>query len=215
MHGLLYVISGPSGVGKSTLIKNALKSLNGFDFSVSYTTRPKRDGETEGIDYFFVDEKTFFEMRDKNEFLEWAKVHGNYYATSKSFVEKKLKECRGLVLDVDVQGALNIQKKYEEAIYIFILPPSIKDLEKRLKNRGTETAEIMQIRLNNAKWEMSKIDNFDYIVVNHEVSESSQQLTSILVAEQLKRERYNELTSQFFFFKKQETEGVKANGFRN
>jgi guanylate kinase len=215
MPGLLYVISGPSGVGKSTLIKNALKSLNGFDFSVSYTTRPKREGEIDGVDYFFVDEETFFKMKAQDDFLEWAKVHGNYYATSKSFVEQKMQECRGLVLDVDVQGALNIQKIYEKAIYIFILPPSIKDLEERLKNRGTETQEVMQIRLNNAKWEMSKIDNFDYIVVNHDINESSQQLTSILVAEQLKRERYNELTSRFFFFKKQETEGVKANGFRN
>ncbi len=215
MDGLLYVISGPSGVGKSTLIKNALKKVNGFIFSVSYTTRKKRNGEIEGVDYFFVDEKTFFEMKEKGEFLEWAKVHDNYYATSKSFVEEKLKECRGLVLDVDVQGALNIKKIYKNGVYIFIRPPSVKDLEERLKNRGTETTEVMQIRLNNAKWEMSQIDNFNYIVVNHEIDESSQQLISIWVAEQLKKERYNEVNSNFFFFKKLEPEGVKANGLRN
>ncbi|POZ89449.1 MULTISPECIES: guanylate kinase [Petrotoga] len=200
MDGLLYIVSGPSGAGKSTLIKNSLDKVIGFSFSVSYTTREKRAGEIDGKDYFFIDKNTFFKMKEGGEFLEWAEVHGNYYATSKKSLEETLKESRGLVLDVDVQGALNIKKIYENAIYIFILPPSHEDLEKRLKKRGTESKNSLEKRLKDAEWEISHIKYFDYVIVNQEIEESTNQLISILVAEQLKRERFNESTP--FFFKK-------------
>ena len=202
MTGLLYVVSGPSGAGKSTLIKNALNSLNGFSFSVSYTTRAKREGEIDGKDYFFVSLETFMKMKENNEFLEWAKVHGNYYATSKSFVERSLQECKGLVLDVDVQGALNIKSRYPKATYIFILPPSSKDLEERLKKRGTETEDSIETRLKDAESEISQIDIFDYILVNYEILEATKQLMSILVTQQLKKENFKERDSNFSFFKK-------------
>lgn len=202
MTGLLYVVSGPSGAGKSTLIKNALNSLNGFSFSVSYTTRAKREGEIDGKDYFFVSLETFMKMKENNEFLEWAKVHGNYYATSKSFVERSLQECKGLVLDVDVQGALNIKSRYPKATYIFILPPSSKDLEERLKKRGTETEDSIETRLKDAESEISQIDIFDYILVNYEILEATKQLMSVLVTQQLKKENFKERDSNFSFFKK-------------
>jgi len=200
MQGLLYIVSGPSGAGKSTVIKSTLDKIIGFSFSVSYTTREKRPGEIDGKDYFFINKSTFLKMKEDGEFLEWAEVHGNYYATSKKFVEKKLKESRGLVLDVDVQGALNIKKIYKNAIYIFILPPSNEDLEKRLKKRGTESKDSLEIRLKDAKWEISHMKDFDYIIVNQEIKESTNQLISVLVAEQLKRERFDERAP--FFFKK-------------
>ncbi|PNR92484.1 guanylate kinase [Petrotoga sp. 9PWA.NaAc.5.4] len=202
MTGLLYVVSGPSGAGKSTLIKNALNSLNGFSFSVSYTTRAKREGEIDGKDYFFVSLETFMKMRENNEFLEWAKVHGNYYATSKSFVERSLQECKGVVLDVDVQGALNIKSRYPKATYIFILPPSPKDLEERLKKRGTETEDSIETRLKDAESEISQIDIFDYILVNYEILEATKQLMSVLVTQQLKKENFKERDFNFSFFKK-------------
>lgn len=202
MTGLLYVVSGPSGAGKSTLIKNALNSLNGFSFSVSYTTRAKREGEIDGKDYFFVSLETFMKMKENNEFLEWAKVHGNYYATSKSFVERSLQECKGLVLDVDVQGALNIKSRYPKATYIFILPPSSKDLEERLIKRGTETEDSIETRLKDAESEISQIDIFDYILVNYEILEATKQLMSVLVTQQLKKENFKERDCNFSFFKK-------------
>ncbi|KUK15940.1 MAG: Guanylate kinase [Petrotoga mobilis] len=198
MEGLLYIVSGPSGAGKSTLIKNALDKITGFSFSVSYTTREKRPGEIDGKDYFFIDKSTFFKMKEDGEFLEWAEVHGNYYATSKKILEETLKESRGLVLDVDVQGALNIKKIYKNAIYIFILPPSNEDLEKRLKKRGTESKDSLEIRLKDAKWEISHMKDFDYVIVNQEIEESTNQLISVLVAEQLKRERFDESSRCFF-----------------
>jgi guanylate kinase len=198
MQGLLYIVSGPSGAGKSTVIKSTLSKINGFSFSVSYTTREKRPGEVDGKDYFFIDKTTFLKMKEDEEFLEWAEVHGNYYATSKKFVEEKLKESRGLVLDVDVQGALNIKKIYKNAIYIFILPPSNEDLEKRPKKRGTESNDSLEMRLKDAKWEISHMKDFDYIIVNQEIKESTNQLISVLVAEQLKRERFDESTPFFF-----------------
>jgi len=198
--GLLYIVSGPSGAGKSTLIKNVLNKITGFSFSVSYTTRGRRPGEIDGKDYFFIDKSTFLQLKENGELLEWAEVHGNYYGTSKKFVEETLKKSRGLVLDVDVQGALNIKKIYRKAIYIFILPPSNEDLEERLKKRGTESEDSLEIRLKDAKWEISHIKDFDYIIVNQEIEESTNQLISVLVAEQLKRERFDESTP--FFFKK-------------
>lgn len=203
MKGLLYIISGPSGAGKSTIIKACLKKIFGFTFSVSYTTRSKRPGEVDGEDYFFIDLDTFMKMKENGEFLEWANVHGNYYATSKKFVEEKLQESYGLVLDVDVQGALNIKKSYQDAVYIFILPPSSEDLKKRLTKRGTESKDALERRLKNSQWEMSMMNEFNYVLVNCDIEESTNQLLSILVSEQLKYVRYKEEKKPLYFFKKE------------
>ncbi|SHE38338.1 guanylate kinase [Marinitoga hydrogenitolerans DSM 16785] len=203
--GILYVVSGPSGVGKSSIIKSAMSKLEGFSFSVSYTTRPPRPGEVNGKDYFFVDEKTFNKMIENDEFLEYAKVHGHMYGTSKKYIKEKINEGMNIVLDIDVQGALNVVKKMpKETVLIFIAPPSYSELKKRLMNRGTEKKEDLIIRLNDAKWELSKINEFDYLIVNEELKEAINQLISIFIAEQIKTERVTEHLGRYSFFKIEE-----------
>ncbi|AEX85946.1 guanylate kinase [Marinitoga sp. 1135] len=203
--GILYVVSGPSGVGKSSIIKEAMKRLKGFTFSISYTTRKPRPGEVNGKDYFFVDEKTFDEMVKNNEFLEYAEVHGHKYGTSKSFIKEKINEGFSIVLDIDVQGALNVVKQMrKETVLIFIAPPSYSELKKRLLNRGTEKMEDLKRRLEDAKWELSKINEFDYLIVNEDLNESINQLISIFIAEQIKTERVTEHLGNYSFFKFEE-----------
>ncbi|KLO23704.1 MULTISPECIES: guanylate kinase [unclassified Marinitoga] len=203
--GILYVVSGPSGVGKSSIIKRAMAKLEGFSFSVSYTTRPARPGETDGKDYFFVDENTFNEMVEKDEFLEYANVHGHKYGTSKKYIEKKINEGFNIVLDIDVQGALNVVKKMpKETVLIFIAPPSYSELKKRLMNRGTEKEKDLKIRLADAKWELSKINEFDYLIVNEDLNEAINQLIAIFIAEQIKTERVTEHLGKYSFFKIEE-----------
>lgn len=202
MHGILYVVSGPSGAGKSSIIKKALDIVDGFTFSVSYTTRKKRPGEKEGIDYFFISQSEFDRLKENDEFLEYAEVHGYLYGTSKNFIKDKLNEGYNIVLDVDVQGSLNIKKELpKESVLIFIAPPSYEDLEKRLKIRGTEKKEDFVKRIGDAKWEMSNLTKFDYLIVNQELSESVNQLTSIIIAEQLKLERVSDHLGKYKFFK--------------
>lgn len=203
--GILYVVSGPSGVGKSSIIKNAMSKLNGFMFSVSYTTRPPRPGEINGKDYFFVDEETFDNMVKNDEFLESAEVHGYKYGTSKSFIEEKIDEGINIVLDIDVQGALNVVKQMREnTVLIFIAPPSYSELKKRLMNRGTEKESDLKRRLADAKWELSKINEFDYLIVNEDLNEAINQLLSIFIAEQIKTERVTEHLGKYSFFKMEE-----------
>ncbi|MDN5343193.1 MAG: guanylate kinase [Oceanotoga sp.] len=186
--GILYIVSGPSGAGKSTLIKKALKTVDGFTFSVSYTTRERRPGEIDGVDYFFVDEDKFMELKEKDEFLEYAKVHGYYYGTSKTFIHEKLEQGYNIVLDVDVQGSLNIKTSIQEEnpVLIFVLPPSYTELEKRLVGRGTESERDLAKRLEDSRWEVSKINEFNYVIVNRDVNESVNQLISVIIAEQLR-----------------------------
>jgi guanylate kinase len=203
--GILYVVSGPSGVGKSSIIKNAMSKLNGFAFSVSYTTRPPRPGEVDGKDYFFVSEKEFNKMVDKNEFLEYAKVHGYKYGTSKKYISEKINEGLNIVLDIDVQGALNVINSIpEDTVLIFIAPPSYSELKKRLINRGTEREEDLKVRLEDAKWELSQINKFHYLIVNEDLNEAINQLISIFIAEQIKTSRVIEHLGKYSFFKVEE-----------
>ncbi|KAF2955782.1 guanylate kinase [Marinitoga sp. 38H-ov] len=203
--GILYVVSGPSGVGKSSIIKNAMSKLNGFIFSVSYTTRPPRPGEINGKDYFFVDENTFNKMVENNEFLEYANVHGYKYGTSKKYIKEKINEGLNIVLDIDVQGALNIIKVMpEDTVLIFVAPPSYSELKKRLMNRGTEKENDLKVRLEDAKWELSKINDFDYLIVNEDLNEAINQLISIFIAEQIKTKRVTEHLGRYSFFKLEE-----------
>ncbi|WGS65531.1 guanylate kinase [Marinitoga aeolica] len=203
--GILYVVSGPSGVGKSSIIKNAMSKLEGFSFSISYTTRPPRPGEKDGKDYFFIDEKTFDKMVENDEFLEYAEVHGHKYGTSKKYIKDKINEGMNIVLDIDVQGALNVVKKMpKETVLIFIAPPSYSELKKRLMNRGTEKEKDLKIRLADAKWELSKINEFDYLIVNEDLNEAINQLISIFIAEQIKTERVTEHLGKYSFFKFEE-----------
>ncbi|SDC68116.1 guanylate kinase [Geotoga petraea] len=188
--GVLYVVSGPSGAGKSTVIKKALDKVEGFTFSVSYTTREKRPGEIEGEDYFFISEEEFHELKEQGEFLEYAEVHGYYYGTSKSFIKEKLDEGFNIVLDVDVQGSLNIKKEMPyDSVLIFVVPPSYKELQKRLMGRGTENEKDLKKRLEDSKWEIQRMEEFDYLLENNDVPESVNRLISIIIAEQLKISR--------------------------
>lgn len=189
MAGVLYVISGPSGVGKTSIIDGVMKKVKNVVFSVSCTTRPKRPNEVDGRDYFFVDEETFKRMVEQDEFLEWAVVHGYYYGTPRKFVEEQLKNNVNVILDIDVQGAMTVMKKVEGAVFIFIAPPSFEELKCRLLKRGTERQEDMMKRLEDAKKELEQIPKFQYLIVNVDLQESIDQLTSIIVAEQLKVER--------------------------
>ncbi len=189
MNGNLYIVTAPSGGGKGTLIKQVLPQIENLSYSVSYTTRKKRVGEIHGNDYFFVEESEFRDLIKKDEFLEYAKVHSNFYGTSKTQVEKELISGNDILLEIDVQGAEEIKHKLPEAIGIFILPPSYEILSQRLVERGTETDDSLKIRLNNAKQEVKRFSEFDFIVVNDELDKAVNDLRSIFLAERLKRDR--------------------------
>jgi guanylate kinase len=166
-RGKIVVIVAPSGTGKSTLLEKLKQDLPSLEWSVSCTTRPARKGEVDGEDYFFLPEAEFLDLKAKDEFIEWAKVHSNYYGTRKSFIDEGLERGAHLLFDLDIQGCDSIKKIYgEEANVIFIEPPSVEELKKRLMARGTETREVIQERLNNAKKELTRKNDFDYNVVN-------------------------------------------------
>ncbi len=189
MKGIPFIITGPSGVGKTSIIKNVLEKFDNFTFSVSYTTRPKRKDEKEGVDYYFISEDRFKELVKAGELLEWAEVHGYLYGTSASYVTKKLEDGISVILDIDVQGALNVLKKIDEIVSIFISPPSFEVLKERLIKRGTEKNEDISRRLNDAKWELSHLSDFHYVVVNKSIEQASKNIESIILAEQLRTER--------------------------
>ena len=187
--GLLIVISAPSGTGKTTLCHMLLEEFPNMEFSISYTTRKPRPGELNGRDYFFVDRKTFERMIEEGDFLEWAEVYGNLYGTSKSQVLKALKEGKDILLDIDTQGALQVKKNFPEAVLIFILPPSLKELERRLKKRGTDDEETIKKRLQIAREEIRKALEYDYIVVNDILEVAFERLRSIITAEKCRTDR--------------------------
>jgi len=208
MTGILYVVSGPSGAGKSSMIKKALDIVDGFTFSVSYTTRAMRPGEVDGVDYHFITQEKFDEMVEQGEFLEYADVHGYYYGTGKTAIKEQLKDGYNIVLDVDVQGALNIKKELaDDTVLVFIAPPSYEELRRRLEGRGTENEKDLKKRLEDAHWELTKIPSFDYLIVNKELEESINQLISIIISEQLKVVRVQEHLGRYTFFKQTFSKG--------
>ncbi len=189
MKGNLIIISSPSGGGKGTLIKEVLKTTENIGYSVSYTTRAMRAGEENGRDYFFVSREEFTEKISHNEFLEYAVVHGNFYGTSKTQVNKDISNGRDVILEIDVQGAENIMNDFPEAVSIFILPPTFEILRRRLTERATETAENLALRLNNSFGEVQKYFEFEYVVVNDDKIRATIDLQTIILAERLKRVR--------------------------
>lgn len=182
-RGNIFIISAPSGAGKTTLCKEIVKVLPNLRFSVSYTTRQPRDGEVNGEDYNFIDEKRFKEMIGNNEFAEWAEVHGNYYGTSKKVLGDIIDSGFDVILDIDIQGASQIKKNIEGGVYIFVLPPSMEELRRRLDIRGQNRPEEIQRRLRRAIDEIKEYKNYDYVIVNDIFEEALNALKSIIIAE--------------------------------
>lgn len=177
--GRLFVISGSSGVGKGTVINEFLRRHSDFKLSVSCTTRGKREGEEHGVNYFFLSQDEFKKCIENNEFLEWAEFSGNFYGTKKEFVEKCLAKGENLILEIDTKGALNVKKIMPEATLIFIAPPSIEELEARLRGRHTETEEAIQKRLASIKSEIENSKQYDYVVVNDTVENAVKKIEEI------------------------------------
>ena len=182
------IISAPSGAGKTTLIEKLLIQNPIFEFAISTTTREKRAGEAEGKNYYYVSYSEFMQMVDSGDFLEWAKVHDNYYGTTKKEVDRIKANSRIPIFDVDVQGARSLRNKLQNVISVFIIPPSIKELERRLRHRSTETDHQITVRLNNAIIELREYVNYDYIVVNDDLQKALDELNAILKTIILKRE---------------------------
>lgn len=179
--GLLIVISGPSGVGKGTVIKQLFKdeSLN-LAFSISMTTRLPRPGETNGVEYFFVTQEEFEKRIAEGQLLEYAQFVGNYYGTPKDYVDRLLDEGKNVILEIEVQGAMQVMEKRKDALTIFVAPPSLEELERRIRGRGTESEEVVQERLEKAKYELTFKDRYQHIVVNDIVSRAKDEITNII-----------------------------------
>ena len=189
-RGLLVIISGPSGVGKGT-IRKALFDIsdNNFCYSVSMTTRKPRKGEVDGQDYFFVSKEEFEKRIKENGFLEYAEFVGEYYGTPMDYIDKKLQAGKEVIIEVEVQGALQVHERLPEAVFIFIVPPSKQALIQRLQNRGTDSPSIIKKRINKAEREYSLAYKYDYIVVNDDVTNAADRIYAIIRAEHAKTER--------------------------
>ncbi|QXM05857.1 guanylate kinase [Crassaminicella indica] len=195
--GLLLVISGPSGTGKGTVCKELLKREKDIKISISATTRKPRDGEVNGINYYFVDQDIFESQISKGEFFEYAKVYDHYYGTPKKYVMDEIDKGNDVLLEIDIQGALQIKEKYPKGVFIFILPPSMKELKKRIVGRGTESEEAISKRFGSALGEIDYVREYDYFVINDEVEEAVEKIRSIIRAEKCKvKENIEEIISR-------------------
>lgn len=192
-NGFLLVLSGPSGSGKGTVSKELMSKRDDIVFSVSTTTRKARVGEVDGVNYFFKDKDEFIRMQEKNEFLESAFVHTNYYGTPKSFVMEQIEKGEIVLLEIDVQGALQVKKNYKNAVFIFLLPPTMDELKDRIIKRGTETPEDINRRFENAFKELDFVGEYDYFVVNDKVENAVKDIESIIAAEMLRVKRHKDI----------------------
>jgi guanylate kinase len=201
MTGNLFIVSAPSGAGKTTLVRLLLESDPQIGVSISHTTRPPRPGERDGREYHFVDTALFLEMAGKDEFLEWAEVHGNHYGTSKRWIETEMASGRDVLLEIDWQGAQQVRKAYSRATGIFILPPSMAALQERLSGRGTDSAETMARRIAAARDEIRHANEFDYVIINDDLRQALADLQSIVRAARLRhanqRQRHGTLFASF------------------
>ncbi len=187
--GLLLVVSGPSGAGKGTICKALMAKYPDAHLSVSATTRKPRPGEVDGESYYFLSEETFRSMIAKDGFIEWACFCQNYYGTPKEKVEEKLAEGKDVILEIEVQGAMQVRSEYPEAVFVFVTPPSLAELRNRLAGRGTEKPEVIEERLKTALWEYSNIEKYNYILLNDDVESATDRLIGIIEAEKQRTER--------------------------
>jgi guanylate kinase len=200
MTGNLYVIVAPSGAGKTTLVRLLLKYEVAMQLSISHTTRAPRPGEEDGREYHFVDSDTFRAMIERQEFLEWAEVHGNFYGTSRSWISERLASGDDILLEIDWQGAQQVRAQFPQTLGVFILPPSLEELARRLKERGTDSKEVVARRLAAAEAEMRHVDEFDYVIINNRLEQALSDLRAIVHASRLRlpaqRVRHAELFSR-------------------
>jgi len=188
-RGNVFVISAPSGTGKSTLSSKLVRSMDGIIFSTSFTTRPPRPGEVDGRDYFFVEDDKFESMVRANEFVEWVEVYKKRYGTGRAWLDSVLDTGMDVILDIETTGALNLRRAIPDAVMIFIMPPSVTELEKRIRGRGKDAEEQIQMRMKYALHEMKLCHAYDFIIVNHELDLAYRQMESIIWATRVRRER--------------------------
>jgi guanylate kinase len=188
-EGLLVVVSGPSGTGKGTVLKFLKQENANVRYSVSATTRKPREGEAEGVSYFFKTVEEFKTMINQDELVEWDEYCGNYYGTPKKYIEDSIKQGFDVILEITVEGAMHIQEKYPDSVSIFILPPSFQELQRRIIGRGTEKPAVIEKRMEKAKWEMRFVQSYDYIVINDEIDSAAEKINDIISAEKLRYKR--------------------------
>ncbi|MCK2184963.1 guanylate kinase [Halomonas getboli] len=191
-QGTLFIVSAPSGAGKTSLVRELIESLDGIQVSVSHTTRPRREGEVDGVNYHFVDPAEFERMIAEGDFFEHAKVFDNYYGTSRRAVEELLAAGQDVILEIDWQGARQVREQLPQTVSIFILPPSREELERRLSGRGTDEHAVVASRMREAVSEMSHYDEYDYVVINDDFTTAERELQSLVVARRLTAERTRE-----------------------
>ena len=202
--GSLFIVSAPSGAGKTTLCRKLVSSLPNLQFSVSYTTRQPRKGEVNDRDYTFINRQDFRLMADKGEFIEWAEVHGELYGTSRKRLEELLDSGNDVILDIDTQGAMQIKERYKEGIYIFILPPSLETLKERLKNRMTDSKEEIGKRLGRAIAEIKTFDKYDYVIINDILEDALMEFEALVISQRVSIKKINPLWIEESFLKQEE-----------
>lgn len=194
--GILFIVSAPSGAGKTTLCRAMTRIFPDLYYSVSYTTRPPRPGDKEGKDYCFVSPEQFRKMAAQGDFAEWAEIYGYYYGTSRPILEKMINEGRHVILDIDGQGAKQLRERKWPGVFIFILPPSLQELRRRLAQRKSEKKEDLEVRLQKAKTEMLEAHWYDYIIVNDVLEKAQEDLKAIILAEQCRRPRKEDFLTE-------------------
>ena len=204
MPGTLFIVTAPSGAGKTTLVSGLLERDPLVKLSISYTTRAPRAGEEDGRHYHFVDVPAFRQLRDKGEFLEWAEVHNNYYGTSKGWLEAQIRAGKDILLEIDWQGAQQVRKVFPKAVGVFILPPSVEELERRLRGRGTDSEDVIARRVLAARGEMRHVAEFDYVIINEDLPTAIDDLVGVVRASRLRYANQEARKPEFFRYLEQD-----------
>ncbi len=204
MPGTLFIVTAPSGAGKTTLVSGLLERDPLVRLSVSYTTRAPRAGEVNGQHYHFIDVPAFRALRDQGEFLEWAEVHNNYYGTSKRWLEEQTRAGRDILLEIDWQGAQQVRKVFPKAVGVFILPPSVEELERRLRGRGTDSEDVIARRVLGARGEMRHVAEFDYVIINEDLPAALEDLVAVVRASRLRYANQEARQPEFFHYLEQD-----------